>query len=236
MKTLKAPLLLALATIVMGCNEAYGKPAEPTAIDFGDSVSLPMAGRARLILDGQVDFRHDPWDKGDIEPHDNNYYYGTVQDHGQNNGSTSTLLAAMTKQLTGDKYYTVLLFNSGIHDLQHGRSCAAESRVSLDSYRSNLESISSLVQKHAQYVIWIDTTHIAANSMCNVPAGSEAAYNHVAHGVAKEHGFYILDTSGLKPNARGIHLTSASYRKFGEMVSQCVLTALKGKETAYCHH
>lgn len=234
------------------CNSAFMKGApgdvtvtpaqchfnlEPlTAIQFGDSISLAYSGYARLRLYGVVDFRHDPWQDGDIPVHDDPYFFGQVGLHGDNNGFSTTLLEAMRRRL-GGQHYNVISFNSGLHDLQphFGRP-----NVSLDRYGTNLEAIAMLAEQHADVVIWVNTTDVSADldpsvQQFGAPANAQVPYNQVAQRIAREHGFYILDISseGLKPH--DVHFLWYGSRRQGNEVAACVLVALQQEETATCH-
>lgn len=218
-----------------GCNSMSVPAMQPTALDFGDSNSLGMSGPARLYLFGRVDYRHDNWDDGNIPPSDTPWFYGDVQKKGLNNGYTSTMLDAMQKQLTDGKFYTVILFNSGLHDMQYSPKNNGPN-IPPDEYRTNLETIAALVEKHATYVIWVDTNVVQPDALGPfTPAGFQTTYNAIAHDVAREHGFYIFVTPSEDEQPGGIHFTGRGYKNYGSLIGQCVLTVLGGGEDAYCH-
>lgn len=213
----------------------------PTAIDFGDSVSLGTTAAARHDLCGVVDYRHDKWEKGDINVCGENYlpyFKGQVIAHANNNGYSATELSAMKKQLIPDAHYNVILFNSGLHDMQDSVRYPGQRNVPLDAYRANLEAISALVEKHADVVIWINTTPIpvGATNFPGFPAGEQDVYNPVAEAVAREHGFYILDIEARDQIPNNIHFESSGYEFLGSQVKDCVLAAMQQQETQTCHH
>src|SRR5690242_15643511 len=116
------------------CAQQQVQQMEPTAMDFGDSISLGYAAHARLDLYRKVDFRHDAWDRENIQPSNTNSYFFTAVANGRNNGYSITLLAAMEAQLKGQNY-TVILYNSGVHDLQHDPARVGAVRVDATTYR-----------------------------------------------------------------------------------------------------
>lgn len=216
-----------------GCYPGF---EQLTAIDFGDSVSLAYSGHARLRLAGVVDFRHDAWEHEDIEAHDNPYFFGQVVAMGHNNGYSTTLVNGMTAELD-EKHYNVILFNSGLHDIQPR---AGAPNVDLVTYQANIEAAAWLAEQHADVVIWIDTTDVPAALSPSVqqygaPAHAQVPYNQVAHEIAREHGFYILNISSEGQRIDDVHFRSYGVRKQGNEIAACVLVALQQEETAICH-
>ena len=59
MKLIFKTVLSAVVLLLAGCGTHATK--HPTAIDFGDSVSLGYSGPVRFYLSGKVDYRHNPW-------------------------------------------------------------------------------------------------------------------------------------------------------------------------------
>jgi len=229
--------MLAVAALgLAGCNTVH---LNPTAVDFGDSVSKAYASDARLDLYGQVDFRHDPWDQGDIPPSNSSAYTAAEIAYANNNGYSSTMLVGMETRLTGKTWYNVLAFNSGYHDMQRPPSRpVGTTMISQSVYRNNLEAIAQLVEQHAGVIIWVDTPDLAAVQSSvgpdvvdevNVPI-----YNGIAHDVAHEHGFYILNMPSTGHDGT-VHFTPAGYRILGQRLADCVLTALNGAQTDTCH-
>lgn len=216
------------------CN----KELVPTAIDFGDSVSLGFSGRTRYNLYGSVDFRHDSWDNEGITPVNRSWYYGEVVSRGQNDGNSNQLLSAMESHLN-DRYYTVLLYNSGVHDATFSNSTGLP-HVSLSEYRLNMEAVAQEAEQHASIVVWVASTPIPAGAKrhsgepLGVP-GSEREYNAIGDQIANEHGFYILhlDSKGQIPH--NVHYTGPGYDYLGKQVSDCILTALSNQDTDNCH-
>ena len=226
----------ALCLLVTACDLQQVQQMEPTAIDFGDSVSLGYAAHARLSLYKKVDFRHNAWEKGNIQPNDTPYFFGTTIANGHNDGYSTTLLTAMETELDGQDY-TVILYNSGIHDVQHDKNHIGSVRISPETYRNNLEAIAEEARQHASIVIWIDTTDVdgsAAVGSQYVEESDIVAYNAIANSVAKTHGFYILH---LPPAAHDgtVHFMARGYAVLGQAVADCVLAALQQEETANCH-
>jgi hypothetical protein len=209
----------------------------PTAIQFGDSVSKGYAATARADLFGKVDYRHDPWDKGDIRPSGSPDYGSAVTQAASNNGYSYTLMKSMRRQLKG-KSYDVILFNSGLHDVQpYYRGHAL---VSPGQYRKFLEAIATDAEQHARIVIWVDTTEVPADlnksaQQYGAPAHAQAPYNDIAHEIAREHGFYMLALSSDGQILHDVHYTAAGSTKQGHAVSACVLLALAGQQSDSCH-
>jgi hypothetical protein len=229
MKMLWMAILLTLA----GCNQGFEKF---TAIDFGDSVSLAYAGHARLALYGGVDFRHDAWEDEDLVPVDAPYFFGKVVAMGHNNGYSTTLVDGMTNQLEG-QHYNVILFNSGLHDLQPR---AGAPNIDLGIYAQNIEIAAEIAEQHGDVVIWIDTTDVPADldpsvQQYGAPAHAQVPYNQEAHAIARAHGFYILNISSDGQRAHDVHFHTWGARKQGNEVAACVLIALQQEETDICH-
>lgn len=230
-------LWIALFVILLAGCDGRGVIAEPTAIQFGDSVSLGNSGYARLRLYGVVDLRHDAWAEEDLLPFDRPYYFGQVVAHGRNNGYSSTLVRAMQEQLDG-QHFNVILFNSGLHDLQP--MAGRPANIDLASYRANIEQAAAVAEQHGDIVIWVDTTDVPADlnpsaQQHGAPAHAQVPYNQVAHEIAREHGFYILNVSSDGRIEHDVHYHTWGYRKQGNEIAACVLAALQQQETDICH-
>ena len=210
-----------------------------TAVQFGDSVSKGYSIPARHDLCGVVDYRHDNWDRENINlcgKSYNGYHAGLVINQGNNNGYSTTLLEAMETHLNG-KHFNLVLFNSGYHDVQHN-SGAHVTRVSEYDYRNNLEAISQVCEQSADICIWVDTPTLDADEL---PLGSQVVsnsdvlrYNAIAHSIAREHGFYILSVGG-KNHDGSVHFTGYGYDVIGKAIAQCVLIALQQGRSDSCH-
>ncbi len=208
----------------------------PTALSFGDSVSLGYAGDVRHDLCGVVDSRHDAWTDEDIDVCGERYepfWIGRIVDIGHNDGCSATLLDTVNQVLVG-QHYNVITFNIGLHDMQLDKTTQC-GLVSPMEYRDNLEAISTVIAEHADVVIWIDTTPIPAG-LANEPAGEEIVFNPIAEDVAREHGFYILNLDSRGQLQDNIHYTGDGYYHLGRQVSDCILDALDQDETTSCHH
>ena len=70
-------MAVVLAAVLAGCNSGAAK--QPTAIDFGDSVSLGYSGPARFDLNDKVDYRHNPWVDENIAAQNSGYFFGKKQ-------------------------------------------------------------------------------------------------------------------------------------------------------------
>lgn len=204
----------------------------PTAIQFGDSVSLGYSVIARHDLCGVVDYRHDPWSSGDVDlcgetfdPYDD----GLALVAATNNGDSAGLLSDMESQLNG-KHFNVLLFNSGYHDIEHG--------IPESVYRNNLEAMSQLCEQSADICIWVQTPGLDAPSLplagTTIDAESVSRYNAIARSVAREHKFYILNLSD-KHHDGTVHFDSLGYWNAGAAVAACVNTVLAAEFTVDCH-
>jgi hypothetical protein len=170
-------LWIVLLLLVAGCNgqadaQFQKLDLNPTAIDFGDSVSLEYWSTARKDLSDSVDFTHDKDDGED-----------------QNDGCMRTMLGRMRITLD-NSFYTVIVFNSGVHDIQTGISAVGCGQTPLDTYREEAEKAADIAGQHATYVIIADTISIRAGDLRGVPAGAQVPYNQKLHEVAREHGFY----------------------------------------------
>lgn len=234
MKTFISIVMLSL--LVTGCDLQQVQQMEPTAIDFGDSVSLGYAAHARLALDKKVDFRHNAWKKGNIQPTDRPYFFGTAIANGHNDGYSTTLLAAMESELEHQNY-TVVLYNSGIHDLQHDKNQPGAVRIDPDTYRNNLEAAAQEAQQHASIVIWVDTTDVDGSASVGnqyVDESGIVAYNAIADSIATAHGFYILHLPPAEHDGT-VHFMAKGYAVLGQAIADCVLAALQQQETSSCH-
>ena len=132
------------------------------------------------------------------------------------------------------KSYTVIVFNAGLHDTQTDISRYGCGRTSLEVYRKNLEHAASAAKAHASIVIWVNTTPIPTGAHDQIP-GSQTSYNEVADSLAKEHGFYILETTAEGQKSQNIHFTSHGYSTLGKLVSDCILAALNNQQNNICH-
>ncbi len=206
----------------------------PTAISYGDSISLGYAGNARYFLWQQVDFRHNIWHRENLDPSQTDAFISDEVRHGINDGYSTRLLQNMEQELD-DRHYNVLLYNSGLHDLQLTKT---GHMVPLPQYRYNMEAVATLAEQHADYVIWVRTTDIppgipAGNQFSGLQPGDEIPYNAVGDEIAREHGFYILNiTDGSHPPG-SVHFYH--YKNIGRQVAQCVLDVLAAQESATCY-
>lgn len=233
-----AALLLTLA------GRADGTSMQPIGIDWGDSDSIGWVPIARENLYSTVDFRHDHWEKGGFEPEPNHEsdYISRVASASANDGDSRQLLKTMEQELTAGTHYNVCVFNAGDHDVRMAHFHGAPHLINLipiDHYRDNLKAIMDLIRQHCDVAIWVKTPPIASDVDATYGffrASDVRKYNAVAEGIAKEHGFYILETTidGIIPN--DVHFTAAGYKLFGTRVSDCVLLALAGSESGTCHH
>src|SRR5690242_5854015 len=105
-----------LLLVLVGCHDG-GTIAPPTAIYFGDSITLGIAGPTRYDLDGRVDFRHDAWKDENLTPENTQGFYSEVASRGNNNGCSATLVHALETRLPST-YYDVLVMEVGVHDFQ----------------------------------------------------------------------------------------------------------------------
>lgn len=208
----------------------------PTALQFGDSVSRAYAMEARADLYGKVDYRHDPWSAGDVDPTKKGYRVTFVAGE-NNNGHSFSLIRGMRKRLEG-QHYDVILFNTGLHDVQpyfRGHPVAP-----LPQYRKNLEKIAADAAQHARIVIWVDTTDVPADldpsaQQYGAAPHAQVPYNQAAQAIAKEHGFYILNLTSDGRVPHDVHYTPEGAAQQGKEISDCVLLALAAKQSDICH-
>ena len=225
-----------LALLLIGCR-ADKTFAPPTAIYFGDSITLGIAGPTRYDLAGYVDFRHDAWEAEDIAPQNTLGFFAEVAERGRNNGCSATLVHAMTERLPG-AYYDVLVMEVGAHDFQHERTkwdgdlfCG---RIPPEVYRDHLESAAVLAKAHAAIVVMHDIEPIPMVGRWVV--GEEVPYNQVIHEVAREHGFYMFEPEWPTARYAQIHFTQEGYEALGQQLATCVSLALNQQESDRCHH
>lgn len=210
----------------------------PTAIVFGDSVSKGYSAQARHDLCGLVNLRHEPFSTGAITLCDENYTKENIVlsvKAASNDGCSITLLSIVQQSFANNEHYNIVIFNAGLHDAQTYISVQGCGEISLLDYASNIESISAILETHADIVIWVDTTDIPIGAD-REPYGYQDILNPIAENVAKEHGFYILNIISRLQRPSNIHFTYDGYVNLGNQLSNCVLTALVSEETQRCHH
>ena len=222
------------------------EPKQFTGIDFGDSVSLGWTVNARHDLCGVMDFRHDNWERGDIDLCGvawNPYDAGQQVAASDNNGFSSTELDAMEKHLADPTtHYNVCTFNSGYHDMQRTPKHPSVN-IPLNLYSNNLEAEAQIMEQHCDIIIWVDSTPMPGNrgyaGDTYVLTADIPAYNAVGRAVARRHGFYILNWDGdpqHDPRANeNVHFTQAGYAVLGQQVVDCIYTAVNQESSTFCH-
>lgn len=216
-------------------NPSCKKIWVPTAIDFGESVSLGFSSAARIDLADSVDYRHDDWQAENIIPENDEFFSGAVVSRGINDGNSQQLLQRMEAALKGH-FYAVIIMNSVTHDITVNPNTHLP-EVTLSDYRDNVEAIAQLAKQHTSVAIWLDTPPIPEGSLGPFVQPSEVqAYNAVADVVMREHGFYMLAVPGTDhiPGAN-VHYTRTGYKILGREVADCVMISLKGSQTDECH-
>lgn len=229
---------VALVLSMNGCvlDTATMQRLQPTAVDFGDSNSLPYAFDARQDLCGSVDLRHTPYNNGGFDCSAMLTPYATAKALHQeaNNGCAETELEAMQKEFSGGKHLNVIVFNAGLHDFQSDLSPHGCGQSTPATFHAAVEALAVEAEPHGDIVIWADATPVPAG-WWSLPEGIETVINPIGEAIAREHGFYILnwDSSGQKPH--DVHYTSAGYRSLGQQLADCIQAALAGNETEKCH-
>lgn len=224
--------ILIACLFLAGCNSSG---FEPTAIQFGDSVTIGIGAETRHDLCGVVDFRHDQWKNGDIPmcgADYSSYAVGQFVSHSQNNGRAIGDSHGMQKQLSG-AHYNVILITAGQHDYQNTDAYPLIRQKTLDDLYQAMETEAVLAEQHADVVIWVD----AAPKNQLIYHGADYV-NPLGESVAREHGFYIANIATTQDYHLpwDVHFTREGYQVMGQILSDCVITALSGGETDTCHH
>jgi hypothetical protein len=212
---------------------------QPTAVDFGDSDSVGYAIPTRRDLCGVVDFRHDPFEKGDHDlcgntkptPYDD--YLALRDEH--NNGCAETQLPAMKDEFAGGKHFNVIVFNAGLHDFQIKVSpygCGASTPA---KFNAAVEALATEAIGHGDVIIWVDVTPVPVG-WDKIPAGIETVINPIGEAIAREHHFYILNWDSKYQLPQNVHYTEQGYEYLGQQLADCINTAMAGQETDRCHH
>lgn len=212
-------------------GKACTKAWVPAVLSFGDSQNIGYSVGARQYLYDTADFRHD-----DCQFVGRALPARPVGFCGHYNDGNAIQLAARMRTILPDHFYSVITFNSGIHDFR--LNGLGTPHVPLDVYKKEIEAAAQLAGQHANIVIWIDTmpSYAGINPAERIPVGGEIPYNQAADAIAKAHGFYILHMHDAEHRPHDIHYTRDGSFALGKQVAECVKLALTNSGSATCHH
>jgi len=192
----------------------------PKVLIIGDSISNGFTPHVAKILEGKAAITHNP---------------GNAQ-------HTGTGLIKLTAWL-GDKDWTVIHFNWGLHDLCY-RSPGSKKKArrdkingtvttTLKQYEKNLDQLVSRLKKTGAFLIWANTTVVPDGEGGRV-LGDDERYNEAAARVMKKHGITINDIHGLTKEfpptlfkgPGNVHYTQEGYKKIAQQVAEAIKLAL----------
>ena len=165
-------------------------PSLPNVLLIGDSISIGYTLDVRRLLRGKANV-YRPMKPGGKIP--------------ANCGNTKEGLADLASWL-GDRKWSVIHFNWGLHDLcyrspqskvyGHRDKLHGVQDVPLPQYRRNLEQLVGQLEKTGARLIWASTTVIPRGEAGRF-VGDEVRYNAVAAQIMRSHEIPIDDLYGL---------------------------------------
>lgn len=194
-------------------------PSLPNVLLIGDSISIGYTVATREALDGVA-----------------NVYRPLT-----NCGPTTRGLAGLDDWL-GDRKWSVIHFNFGLHDLKYmgpnnknladPKSPTSHPQVPIEEYESNIETIAKRLKATGAKVIWRDTTPVPEGASGRV-VGDSKRYNEAAHraiqrvGVIEVDPFYdfAIEHSDLQKKAN-VHYSTEGSRQLGVHVADVIEESL----------
>ena len=193
-------------------------PDLPNVLLIGDSISVGYTLPVRAQLKGQA-----------------NVFRPLI-----NGGSTIRGMELLDEWL-GDRDWSVIHFNFGLHDLKYmdGDGAMADppesgtQQVSIDVYESNLDKIVVRLQQTGAYLIWCSTTPVPEGSSGRIK-GDADRYNGVASRVAAKHNLavndlysFALERLGSIQRPANVHFTDDGSAVLGSQVVVAILGGLE---------
>lgn len=196
------------------------QPDLPRVLLIGDSISMGYTLPVRKLLAGGANV-HRPL---------------------TNCGPTTRGLEQMDEWL-GDKPWTVIHFNWGLHDLKYvgppGETLAdpkapdSRQQVPPAQYEVNLRKLVQRLKQSGAKLIWCSTTPVPEGAAGRVP-GDEANYNAIAAKIMQENGVAINDLcAAAKPPLdklqlpANVHFTADGYEQLAKEVARSIREALR---------
>ncbi|MEI7423849.1 MAG: SGNH/GDSL hydrolase family protein [Prolixibacteraceae bacterium] len=207
MKKFQLVGLLAIAFVIFAANADKVK----NVLVVGDSISIGYTPVLEKTLAPGIVVTHIP----------------------ENGGSTVRGVEKIEKWLD-NKQWDVILFNFGLHDLVHKDKddkydVNGKIAVTLEEYKSNLETIVGKLKETTATLIFVTTTVVPENSTGR-KMEDPAKYNAVALEVMKKHNIQVVDlyTASLTIHPQNskpgnVHYTPEGY----ELLAQPLIKAIK---------
>ena len=149
-----------------------------------------------------------------------------------NCGPTTKGVAELDKWL-GDRKWSVIHFNHGLHDLKYmgpnnenladPKGSKSHQQVPPAEYESNLKTIAEKLKKTGAVVIWCETTPVPEGAKGRV-VGDSKKYNEVAAKVMKELGeiktnpLWQLSNKEVPTRPANVHYTAEGSNKLADQV------------------
>jgi len=157
-------------------------PALPNVLLLGDSISIGYCPSVRAELAGIANVYRI---RGTTD--------ATIRPKGQLRLDTNSAMEHLDEWL-GDKNWSVIHFNWGLHDVKLTRSGGHQ--VELDRYEQNLRQLVARLRRTQAKLIWASITPVPAGAEVGANArnpGDEIPYNSAAKRVMEESGIPIDD-------------------------------------------
>lgn len=215
---LRPTLCIIVAVTICSSTFAQKLPAEPTNIDpklpnvllIGDSISIGYTKPVRKKL-------------SDV---------ANVFRPNTNCGPTTKGLAEVEKWL-GDRKWSIIHFNHGLHDLKYmgpnnenladPKDSKSHQQVPPANYKANLKKIAEHLKQTGAVVIWCETTPVPEGAKGRV-VGDSRKYNELAAKVMKEIGeiqtnpLWHVATNGIPTRPANVHYTTEGSDKLADQV------------------
>lgn len=149
-----------------------------------------------------------------------------------NCGPTTKGVAELNKWL-GDRKWSVIHFNHGLHDLKYmganngnladPKDSKSHQQVPPAEYEANLKKIAERLKKTGAVVIWCETTPVPKGAKGRV-VGDSKKYNDIAAKVMKELGdiqtnpLWQTSTEGIPTRPANVHYTAEGSNKLADQV------------------
>ncbi len=182
----------------------------PRVLIIGDSISMGYTLPVRKNLEGKANVLRIP----------------------ENGGPSSRGIDKLTKWL-GDKKWSLIIFNFGLHDLRVMEE--GKHQVEIADYEKNLTTIGQALLKTGAKVIFVNTTPVPKAAMKVVRLDTDVvAYNASASKVMKELKIPVIDLNAAvtpkikdyqKPN--DVHYLPEGYQFLGQVISAEIAKNLK---------
>lgn len=220
-----SPLLVcSIAVPLAAQNSAFAPPTVdphlPNVLLLGDSISIGYMLDVRKQLEGEA-----------------NVFRPATNCGPSTNGVKSI------ESWLGDRKWTVIHWNHGLHDLKYmgpndqnladPKAPGSHQQVPIEAYKANLKLIAERLKKTGAKVIWCETTPVPEGAAGRV-VGDSKRYNEAAAEVMREVGgietdplyeFAIKHADTQRP--ANVHYTAEGSAKLAEQVAGVVRKSLK---------